>query len=384
MIWRWAVVLTCCGTLAAAAERWNVQYFYDEQQTELELTDLAFPSAQRGIAIGSIYERNGKGRPKYTAVVTSDGGANWSLVPLREYPRSIFFLNDSIGWMVTMNGVWFTEESGRSWKKICEQIKADKTIEPHPPGGLLLRVWFLTPEHGFGVGLQKSVVETKDGGRTWSPVEEALKPSANPAFSAYTHIAFNDSQHGVIIGGSSPPRREDLNRPSLPAWADPERATKRRQVPNLTLMLQTTDGGTTWKSSTAPLFGALTSVKYLDRIGITIFGFNDGFEWPSEVFRMRSGETTRIFREKTVRVMDSLLFPGPVAILAGVEPIGKLNSAPIPSKVKILRSADFELWTPMEVSYKANARSLVLAGTDPEHMWAATDTGMILHLSVSR
>src|SRR5260370_1173880 len=51
---------------------------------------------------------NGGGRPKYTALVTSDGGTHWSLTPLKEYPRSIFFLNDSLGWMVTMNGLWFT------------------------------------------------------------------------------------------------------------------------------------------------------------------------------------------------------------------------------------------------------------------------------------
>ena len=34
----------------------------------------------------------------------------------------------------------------------------------------------------------------------------------------------------------------------------------------------------------------------------------------------------------------------------------------------------------MPVDYKANARSLVLAGPDAEHQWAATDTGMILWL----
>jgi hypothetical protein len=35
----------------------------------------------------------------------------------------------------------------------------------------------------------------------------------------------------------------------------------------------------------------------------------------------------------------------------------------------------------MDVDYRAVARSLVLAGPDAGHLWAATDTGMILRLS---
>ena len=37
----------------------------------------------------------------------------------------------------------------------------------------------------------------------------------------------------------------------------------------------------------------------------------------------------------------------------------------------------------MPVDYKALARSVVMAGPDPEHMWIATDTGMILHLKTT-
>ena len=59
-----------------------------------------------------------------------------------------------------------------------------------------------------------------------------------------------------------------------------------------------------------------------------------------------------------------------------------MNTAALPGKVKILESGDFETWTDMPVDYKALARSVVIAGPDPEHMWAATDTGMILHLKI--
>ncbi len=46
----------------------------------------------------------------------------------------------------------------------------------------------------------------------------------------------------------------------------------------------------------------------------------------------------------------------------------------------MLTSLDFETWTEMEVDYKAVARSLKLANAGCDHQWAATDTGMILHL----
>jgi hypothetical protein len=53
---------------------------------------------------------------------------------------------------------------------------------------------------------------------------------------------------------------------------------------------------------------------------------------------------------------------------------------PIPGKVRMLSSTNLSDWTEMPVDYKAVARSLVLAGPDAEHLWAATDTGMILQM----
>ncbi len=38
-------------------------------------------------------------------------------------------------------------------------------------------------------------------------------------------------------------------------------------------------------------------------------------------------------------------------------------------------------WDEMKVDYRAVARTVMLAGPDAEHVWAATDTGMILHLN---
>ena len=65
---------------APAAERWRVQYFYDPPDlSEFAITALAFPSAQRGIAVGTVAASGGKEKPY--AVATSDGGAHSLLRP---------------------------------------------------------------------------------------------------------------------------------------------------------------------------------------------------------------------------------------------------------------------------------------------------------------
>lgn len=363
----------------AAFGGWKVQYFYDQDRDTFFIEDLSFPSAQRGIAVGVIRDELGRTRPKDTMISTSDGGEHWTMQPLKDHPRSLFFLNDSVGWMVGDDAIWFTNESGREWKKISNQVKPGKKVKPVPQGGLLARVWFLDEKHGFGAGLQKTVVETHDGGATWTPIAEAAQPPADPSHAAYTQIAFDGAQVGVIMGQSVPPRIDD---PRLPTWMEPERAVRRRQIPTLKLQLETKDGGATWKSSTAPLFGDIEALKLAGVHGLLVFGFGESFDWPSEVYRMdlKSGKPTLAYRDKQRRVTDCAVFADGRGFLAAVEPPGKLNTVPIPGKVKILSSPDLSVWSEMEVDYKANARSLVLAGPDAEHQWAATDTGMILHL----
>ncbi len=362
----------------AFGERWQLQYFYDEGHDKLEIADLAFPTAQRGIAVGWIGDVNSDKRVKPTALLTNDGGAHWTMEPLRDQPRSIFFLNENSGWMVTETAIWGTTEAGLNWKKLCEQPRPNPKLRPAPPGGLILRVWFLDEQHGFAVGYQKTVLETRDGGHTWKPLAEAAKPTGNAAFTAYSSIVF-DGDHGLIIGTAIPPRR-DLG--PFPSWMDPDRATKERPVSNVTLLLQTRDGGVTWNSSNTALLGLVSTVRLAGALGLSVFSYPESFEWPSEVFSLdlSNGTSMSAFRAKDRRVFDGVIFHGPAAVIAAVQPTGRLNSVPIPGKVKMLSSIDLSHWTEMDVDYRAVATSLVLAGPDREHLWAATDTGMILHL----
>jgi hypothetical protein len=375
--------------------RWTLQYFYDQDGKDLHITDLAFPSAKRGIAVGAIVDREGR-KPQFTSLVTSDGGEHWVLTPLKEFPRSIFFLDELNGWMVTGESLWFTQEAGRSWTRVSDQIKPDKKLKDAPHTGLILRVWFLDAQHGYAVGLQKSVFETHDGGRTWKPVAEAAVPTSNPAYSAYSQIVFADSRRGMIAGGYAPPRNEGKSRverdeeDGLPDWMHPESTLHRRQQPRLTLELDTRDGGVTWKSATAPLLGSVVSARLAGERGLLVFDYLDSFEWPAEVYRLdlKTGQSESVFKKKDRLVTDAAIFIGGTneedgrAFLAAVEPPGRLRSAPIPGKVRMLSSTNLKDWVEMPVDYRAVAQSLVLAGPDAGHLWAATDTGMILRLSL--
>jgi hypothetical protein len=363
---------------SVAAQHWALQYFYDHEGKELNLVDLAFPSAQRGIAVGWIENQKENGKRDPTALVTGDGGAHWALVPLKEEPRSIFFLNDSMGWMVTDKGIWVTQESGRNWVKLRGQEKPDHKLRPRPPGGVILRVWFLDEHHGFAVGYQKNVLETHDGGRTWTPVKEAADPSGNPAFAAYTQITF-DGQHGLIVGSENPP---DPNARHLPAWMTPEQAARRPEKPHQTLLLESHDRGATWISSSTETLGQLICLRVSGTAGLNVFSFSEGFEWPTEAYHLDfgTGKVALSFRQKNRRVTDATLFPGSRAFLASVEPPGRLSTLPIPGAVKMLSSTDLNQWKEMDVDYRAAAGNVMLAGPDANHVWAATDTGMVLHL----
>jgi len=152
------------------------------------------------------------------------------------------------------------------------------------------------------------------------------------------------------------------------------------------LFLDSNDGGVTWRSQQVSMFGEVVSTELgLDRIGLTLVNFSNGFEFPAEVFAFSwpNGSMQRVFREKQRAVTDiSVPETGPV-YLAAVEPQGQLYWSPIPGRLKVLRSADLVTWEEMEVDYRASARRASLEAYDPRNVWIVTDTGMILKLKLA-
>jgi photosystem II stability/assembly factor-like uncharacterized protein len=351
----------------ARAGSWRIQYAYDEIRSSLQIADLAFASARVGVALGKIVEGR---QERAVAIVTSDGGVTWSLAPLKEPGVSLFFLSESAGWMATGKGLWRTADGGRKWTRLHDSPKG------------ALRVWFLDEQHGFAAGARKGVWETRDGGRRWRPIAEAAEPASTPDYSAYTWIQFATPSAGIVAGLSRPPLRGEKNAPD---WSDPSRTLARRELPHLSFLLQTTDGGRSWHSTTTSMLGQISRIRFgRTRYGLWLVEFGDSFGYPSEVYRADSakGGLERVYRAAEHAVTDVWIAPSGVGYLAGIETRGGSRS-PAPGKVKVMASAGSDLaeWSEVEVDYKAEANRVMLAGAGERDLWLATDTGMILKLT---
>jgi hypothetical protein len=351
-----------CAVSYAGEPHWDIQYRYRQFDSSLTINDIAFPSATRGIVCGYLTSRNdGKEHP--VVLLTGDGGQTWTETPVKEAGISLFFLDDSTGWMVAEKGIWSTAESGHSWTRLNKA-----------PAGML-KVWFLDKKRGFAAGLKKRVFETSDGGATWTPLP-VLKEVA-PADVTFVDIAFKGN-NGIITGTQMPSSVGQLD------WMEPENASRRRQTPAYSVLLETTDAGKTWFKSEASLFGQATRITMTSQgSALGLFEFREEFEYPSEVYSIKlgGGGSTRVYRSKDVAVTSVRLFDGSDrGVIVGYQPPGSLHRSPVPGKLKVLASDDREHWSEMEVDYRAVAHQALIAGPDQDHLWIATDTGTILKL----
>ncbi|HYP12699.1 MAG TPA: hypothetical protein VEQ63_02150, partial [Bryobacteraceae bacterium] len=272
-----ALVL-CVAT--ARADRWEIAYHYDEDESDLVLTDLKFSSELRGIALGAIVQRSGREKP--VALVTSDAGASWNIVETKEIGQSLFLLDDSSGWMVTRSGIWYTDEGGRNWRRI------------HKKSGLNAVV-FTSAERGFAIGSRKTVIQTSDGGKSWTDVPEVTALKTSEAWTSFRAIDFATPQFGLITGNSRQPSRREM---FMPPWLEPD-PERQRERPSLSVSLETRDGGKTWRSSTSSMFGTITDIKLApDFTGLVLVQFERYFGYAAEVFALKvnASEAQRVLR----------------------------------------------------------------------------------------
>jgi hypothetical protein len=261
--------------------------------------------------------------------------------------------------MVTDRGVWKTDEAGRSWTRLSRHSSND-----------ILRLWFLDENHGFGVGARKNVVETKDGGRTWKKVAGVKDSRGDPKQSVYTHILFVNSKTGLIVGADlrSLSRIGSLSRSTTPM-----------------LQLKTNDGGVTWTPEAGPRGSIANTIEFSgDEVLVLLLLSDTRGKNVTSVYRIpirKDLSASVIYEGKDVEITDVGSFPGH-AFLAGVDQAKSRDLESVDRKVRILEAdgPDFNLWNEMEVDYAAEATNLTLAGSDRDHVFAATDRGMILRL----
>jgi hypothetical protein len=183
----------------------------------------------------------------------------------------------------------------------------------------------------------------------------------------------------VITGWNDPPRRFG---PDLPDWVDPAATLHQRVPPHLSYIVSTSNGGDTWNPSSASLFGVVSRIRLnANGTGLELVDYGPSFRYPSEVYAVKwpPGSTRTVYRDPKFAVTDVWLGVDGTAYLAGIVIKGQLRSL-IPSKVQVLTSKDLKEWTPIPVDYRAEANSAILAVADDDHLWMATNTGMILKL----
>lgn len=118
---------------------------------------------------------------------TTDGGNTWKLgtIDIAANVRSVFFRSENLGWAVGDNGkISKTTNGGTSW-----------TQQTSGGSQQINKVWFANDTVGITFGNSSDVRRTTDGGATWSYVTTGFGSNINSCY-------FFNSDSGYILGNS--------------------------------------------------------------------------------------------------------------------------------------------------------------------------------------
>jgi hypothetical protein len=339
-------------------------FFFQKDQAEGAFSDFATGSDGRAWYSGAVLtERRATG----CLVSTADGGKTWKQTELKFIPRSLFALDSTFLWAVSeKSDVWFSNESGLVWKKMGKAKNAE-------------RVAFLDAQRGFAIGAEKTFLRTEDGGKSWRHVPEGAQGPGDAKRFSYQQIDVF-SKDRMMVSGSARPDRSYFRR-RLPDWMEPELALLDSAKPSISVSLETSDAGKTWKASSGSAFGALSRVRMgNDGQGYSLVKFADAFEYGGELFALRPNQkpkVERVLRRRDLYFHDLAYVPGDGVYVGCTEKRGKVN-LPIPTRVRVLHSKDGAEWDEVPVDYRASAQELFLDATPSGAVFAATDNGTVL------
>ncbi|MDX2269551.1 MAG: hypothetical protein NW208_15720 [Bryobacter sp.] len=369
MLRRSFVSASLAAPFAAAAEpKFRRVFFHDKEKIASGFSGFAFPTTERGFVTG--VQREGSGRLQGFLLSTKDGGSTWQEARLRFVPIFLQALEPGFLWaMSNKREIWFSAEYGLDWRKLSKLKQA-------------LTLHFVDPQNGFAAGVEKMAWKTVDGGRKWQPIAAATEAQGEKKYAAFQCIASHKGKL-VSIFGNSQANRAYANPFGTPDWMQPEFAKLRRPRPALTLVLDSSDGGETFRNTSASTFGEVRQVRIGESgEGVVVVQFRGSFTYGGEVYRFRAGQAKELelmLRPKDIEVHDALHVPGQGYYVAGTSRTSDID-LPVPTPVKILFSFDGKEFLDVAVDYRAEARRVFLAYAG-RNVFAATDEGMILKLS---
>jgi photosystem II stability/assembly factor-like uncharacterized protein len=195
---------------------------------------------------------------------TNNGGLSWnSQLPDGCFINSIYFINANTGYAVGSNNtgnsiIFKTINGGTDW----EERIYDNSYE-------LRSVYFVNASTGFAVGINGTILKTTDAGNSW------LSPNSVPISNVLLSVYFTDANTGYISGGfmggaiykttdggvswNSQLMTDD----PIPSIYFTDINTG-YAVGNSGLILQTTNGGTTWIPQISNTTATLNSIYFIE------------------------------------------------------------------------------------------------------------------------
>lgn len=145
----------------------------------------ATQAGQRLVAVGD----------RGVVLLSDDRGGSWrqaSRVPLNATLTGVSFADERNGWAVGHWGaILNTADGGETWTS-----QRVDTSEDRP----LFSVRFTDPQHGIAVGLWSLMLRTADGGRTWEMVKLSPPPNDSRADRNLMHVFADRSEALFVVG----------------------------------------------------------------------------------------------------------------------------------------------------------------------------------------
>lgn len=170
--------------------------------------------------------------PRGLVLFSRDHGLNWDQaeVPVQSDLVSVFFVNESRGWVVGHDGVILvSDDGGASWSRQLDGMmageqfvnyyqqlykldKGDSRLEMaleltelnyrDGPALPYLDVWFKNEMEGFVVGAFGNIARTEDGGESWTPWVHRIDNEAGFHLTSIESVGediFIGSERGVLF-----------------------------------------------------------------------------------------------------------------------------------------------------------------------------------------
>ncbi|WP_158937468.1 YCF48-related protein [Burkholderia sp. S171] len=139
------------------------------ERLESAQTSAILGAVRAGGRIVSVGERG-------AVLLSDDDGKTFrqaAFVPTRATLTSVYFANDRVGWAAGHWGVVLhTEDSGEHWTVQRSDVSVDRP---------LFSVYFRSQTEGWAVGLWSLMLHTTDAGRTWTEVKLPVPAGATKA-----------------------------------------------------------------------------------------------------------------------------------------------------------------------------------------------------------